>query len=213
MREDVMETQFEEVISTRQRLRELSKQPSHRASSKIIDHIDDICRRFIAACPFVVVSSRGADGAMDLSPKGDPPGFVEVLDTKTIAIPDRLGNHRLDTFENLLTHPEVGLLFMIPGHGDTLRVSGEGRIVRDAILQSRLAVNGKPPAFVLIVTVKRAHMHCPKCMIRSNLWRLEHWPDRSNVPSLAEAVVTHSRCSETVAEVQSLIEDGTKRLY
>jgi PPOX class probable FMN-dependent enzyme len=206
-------TKFEEVIRTRQRLRELSKRPSHRAGNKVIDHIDDICRKFIATCPFVVVSSRGADGAMELSPKGDPPGFVAVLDNKTIAIPDRLGNHRLDTFENLLANPEVGLLFMIPGHGDTLRVSGVGRIVRDSALQNRFAVNGKPPNLVLIVTVKRAHMHCPKCMFRSNLWRPEQWPDRSSVPSLAEAIVNHARCSETVAEVQSLIEDGTKRLY
>ena len=120
-----METQFEEVIATRERLRELSKQPSQRASNKIIDHIDEICRRFIAACPFVIVASRGADGRIELSPKGDPPGFVAVLDDKTLAIPDRPGNHRLDTFENLLAHPEVGLIFVIPGNGDTLRVSGK----------------------------------------------------------------------------------------
>lgn len=208
-----METQFEEVIATHERLRELSKQPSHRASTKIIDHIDDICRRFIAACPFVVVSSRGLDGLMDLSPKGDPPGFVAVLDDKTIAIPDRLGNDRLDTFENLLAYPHVGLLFMIPGHGDTLRISGKGKIVRDAALQNRLTVNGKPPNLVLIVTVEKAHMHCPKCMMRSNLWRPERWPDRSNVPSFAEAIVAHTRTSETVAEVQAVIDDRTKDLY
>ena len=117
-----METQFDEVISTRQRLRELSKQPSSRAQDKVIDHIDGICRRFIAACPFVMVASRGADGLMDVSPKGDAPGFVAVLNEKTLAIPDRLGNHRLDTFENLLTHAELGLFFMIPGHRDTLWV-------------------------------------------------------------------------------------------
>ena len=138
-----METQFGEVIVTHERLRELSKQPSHRASNMIIDHVDSICRRFIAASPLVIVSSRGADGRMDLSPKGDPPGFVAVLDDRTIAIPDRLGNHRLDTFDNVLAHPDVGLLFMIPGHGDTLRISGKGRIVRDAALQRRLAVDGK----------------------------------------------------------------------
>jgi uncharacterized protein len=208
-----VDTPFNEVIVTRSRLRELSKQPSSRAQGKVIDHIDAICRRFIAACPFVMVASRGEDGRMDLSPKGDPPGFVTVLDEKTIAIPDRPGNHRLDTFENLLTHSEVGLLFMIPGNGDTLRVSGTGRIVRDSSLAAQLAVHGKPPELVLVVTVEEAFMHCPKCIIRSRLWSPEHWPDRSNVPSLAEAIVAHAKPSETVTEVQAIIDDSTARLY
>ena len=208
-----MEIGFDEVIATSERLRELTKQPSHRAKNKIINHIDEICRRFIAACPFVLVATRGADGRIDLSPKGDPPGFVNVLDEKTLAIPDRPGNHRLDTFENLLTHSEVGLFFMIPGNGDTLRVSGTGRIVRDSSLQARLAVNGKDPNLVLIVTVEEAFMHCPKCMVRSRLWSPEHWPNRSNVPSLAEAIVAHAKPSETVTEVQAIIDDSTARLY
>jgi len=211
--EIAVSAQFEEVITTHQRLRELSKQPSQRASSKIIDHIDDICRRFIAASPFVVVSSRGADGTMDLSPKGDPPGFVAVLNDKLLAIPDRLGNNRLDTFENLITHPEVGLLFMIPGHGDTLRMSGKGKIVRDTAFQSQLAVNGKSPNLVLIVEVEKAHMHCPKSMIRSSLWRPEGWPDRSAVPSLAEDIVAHAKSSETAVQVQAVIDERAKDLY
>ena len=143
----------------------------------------------------------------------DPPSFVAVLDEKTLAIPDRPGNHRLDTFENLLTHSEVGLFFMIPGSGDTLRVSGKGRIVRDGSLQAWLAVNGKDPNLVLIVTVEEAFMHCPKCIVRSRLWSPEHWPNRSNVPSLAEAIVAHAKTSETIAEVQAIIDDGTARLY
>jgi PPOX class probable FMN-dependent enzyme len=208
-----VENRFEEVIETRERLRELSKQPSQRARNKVIDHIDDICRRFIAACPFVMVASRGADGRLDLSPKGDPAGFVTVLDEKTLAIPDRPGNNRLDTFENLLTHPDVGLFFMIPGNGDTLRVSGKGRIVRDAALQGRLAVNGKAPNLVLVVTVEEAFMHCPKCMARSGLWDPEGWPERTNVPSLAEAIVAHATPPETVAEVQAIVDDGMRRLY
>jgi uncharacterized protein len=153
---------FEEEIATHQRLRELSRQPSTRANNKIIDHIDDVCRRFIAASPFVIVGSRGADGYFDLSPKGDPPGFVSVLDKKTLAIPDRPGNHRLDTFGNLLTHAEMGLLFLIPGHGDTLRVSGTARIVRDSLLQAQLAVDGKLPNLVLVLTSSR-----PSCTAKS----------------------------------------------
>jgi uncharacterized protein len=202
-----------EVIETHKRLRELSKQPNSRANNKIIDHIDEICRRFIAACPFVLVASRGADGRIDVSPKGDPPGFIAVLDDKTLAIPDRPGNHRLDTFENLLTHPEIGLLFLIPGNGDTLRVSGKGKIVRDSTLQAKLAVNGKGPNLVLIVTVEEAFMHCPKCVVRSGLWVPERWPDRSRVPTLAEAIVAHAKPTEAIDDVQAIIDDSNARLY
>jgi len=209
-----VEARFEEVITTRERLRELNKLPSHRVSNKAIDHIDDICRRFIAASPFVMVASRGADGRLDLSPKGDPGGFVAVLDEKTLAIPDRPGNNRLDTFENLLAHPEVGLFFVIPGHGDTLRVSGKGSIVRDGALQRRLAVNGKEPNLVLVVSVEEAFMHCPKCMIRSSLWKPEHWPVQADVATLAEAIVAHGALAETVPEMQAIIDnDRVQRLY
>jgi uncharacterized protein len=208
-----VEDQFEEVIRTRERLRELSGQPSQRASNKVIDHVDDICRRFIAASPFLLVASRGADGRLDLSPKGDPPGFVVVLDDKTLAIPDRPGNHRLDTFENLLTCPDVAVIFLIPGHGDTLRVSGKASVVRDRALQARLAINGRAPNLVLVVTVEEAFMHCSKCVARSKLWNPELWPDRLNVPSLAEAIVAHAKPSETLAEVQAFIENHDLRLY
>jgi PPOX class probable FMN-dependent enzyme len=205
---------FEEVITTRQRLRELHKMPSHLVSDKTIDHIDDICRRFIAASPFVVIATRGGDNLLDLSPKGDPAGFVAVLDEHTLAIPDRLGNNRLDTFENVLVDPGVGLCFLIPGHGDTLRVSGKGRIVRDTALQDRLAINGKPPHLVLVVSVDEAFLHCPKCVIRSGLWQPDRWPDRSGVPTLAEAMIAHGALLESTAEVEARIHDSnTKRLY
>lgn len=209
-----MQSSFEEVILTRDRLRELYNSPNHRVGNKAIDHVDDICRRFIAASPFVILASHGLDGRLDVSPKGDPPGFVKVLDNKTLAIPDRLGNNRLDTFENLLVHPEVGLLFIIPGHGDTLRISGSGRIVRDSDLQSRFTMNGRMPQLVLVVSVEEAFIHCPKCVIRSRLWTPEQWPDRSEVATLAETMVAHGALTETVPELQAIIDnDGATRLY
>ena len=209
-----MQGQFEEVITTRERLRELHGKPGPASSNKVIDHIDDICRRFIAACPFVMVATRGADGRLDLSPKGDPAGFVMILDEKTLAIPDRLGNNRLDTFENLLTFPEIGLLFVIPGNNDTLRVSGKGQVVRDGGLQSRFEVRGKLPNLVLVVTVEEAFMHCPKCMVRAKMWKQEAWPDRSGVPTLAEGLVAHAALARSVAEMQTIIDnDETTRLY
>lgn len=212
-RERRMSRSFDEIIVTQERLREVSKQPSFRARNKVIGHLDPICRGFIAASPFVLVATRGADGRIDISPKGDPAGFVAVLDDNTLAIPDRVGNNRLDTFENLIAHPEIGLIFMIPGHGDTLRVSGSGVIVRDAALQARLGVNGKEPNLVLVVTVSEVFLHCPKCVARSRLWSPEHWPERSGVTSLAEAIVAHARSGETAADVQAVIDHGLANLY
>lgn len=209
-----MAESFGEVITTRERLRELNRHPSHFVSNKTIDHIDDICRRFIAECPFVVIASRGQDNRMDLSPKGDPEGFVAILNEKTLAIPDRLGNNRLDTFENIMLNPEVGLLFIIPGHGDTLRVSGKGTIVRDTQLQNRFAMNGRIPNLVLVIAVEEAFLHCPKCVIRSGLWKPDQWPERSNLPTLAEAMIAHGALSESVEQIETVIQiSNTKLLY
>jgi len=209
-----MHAEFEEIITSRERLREIVKEPSPKVSHKAIDHVDGICAQFIAASPFVIVATRGRENRLDVSPKGDPAGFVEILDPKTLAIPDRLGNNRVDSFENLLVHPEVGLIFMIPGVGDTLRVSGKARIVRDAALQKRMAVNGKLPNLVLVVTVEEAFMHCAKSIVRSNLWIKRGWPDTRDVPSLAEAMVAHGALAETIPEMQEIIDnDGRQRLY
>lgn len=209
-----MSLTFEEEITTRAELRSYVKEPSRKVSHKVIDHIDGICARFIAASPFIIVATRGLDGHLDLSPKGDPAGFVAVLDKHTLAIPDRPGNNRVDSFENLLEHPEVGLIFLIPGVGDTLRVSGTGRIVRDRALQDRLSLEGRAPELVLVVEVREAFLHCQKCMVRSHLWQPDHWPDTSDVPTLAQAMVAHGRLTESVAEMQAIIEnDRETRLY
>jgi len=209
-----MAQRFGETIVTRERLREIYRKPSHRIINKVIDRIDPICRAFIAACPFVVVATRGADGKLDLSPKGDPPGFILVLDDKSLAIPDRIGNNKLDTFENLLVHPEVGLFLLIPGNGESLRISGKGQIVQNQRLQEQASINNKPPSAMLVVTVEEAFLHCAKAFTRSKLWQPELWPDRSGVPSLAEAMVAHGELEDTVPEMQAIIEkDAAERLY
>ncbi|MEO1601884.1 MAG: MSMEG_1061 family FMN-dependent PPOX-type flavoprotein [Pseudomonadota bacterium] len=204
----------EHIITHRDQLRAIVGEVPEPPREKTIDHIDALCARYIAAAPFVVMATRGADGLMDLSPKGDPAGFVAVLDEKTLAIPDRLGNGRFDTYENLLVNPEVGLIFLIPGHTDTLRVSGTAKISRGPELCARFAVNGKDPRFVLLVTVEEAMTHCPKCMVRGGMWQPEKWPDRSNIPTLAEAMVAHGKLSRSVAEMDEIIvNDGKNRLY
>lgn len=205
---------FQEVVRSESELEALFKPPSERVQAKAIDHIDGYCRRFIAASPFVVVGTRGADGLLDLSPKGDPAGFVAVLDDRTLAIPDRPGNRRFDGFRNLFTDPAVSLLFAIPGHTDTLRVAGEGLVVRDQQLRDRLAFNGRAPDLALVVRVREAFLHCAKCMIRASMWKPEGWPDLSDVPRLSEAVGAHAKSSMPVEEAEaSLARDYKERLY
>jgi uncharacterized protein len=209
-----MVQRFGETIVTRERIREIYRHPNGRAANKVIDRLDRVCRAFIAACPFVVVATRGADGKLGVSPKGDPPGFIAVLDEKTLAVPDRLGNNRIDTFENLLVHPEVALFLLIPGNGDTLRISGKGQIVQDLQLQERASINNRPPSAMLIVTVEEAFLHCAKAVARSRLWLPEFWPDCSGVPTLAEAMVLHGELRETVPEMQAIIDrDAAERMY
>jgi PPOX class probable FMN-dependent enzyme len=209
-----MSCRFEEVITTRDRLRQIIGNPSPAVIAKVIDHIDDICRKFIAASPLVVVATRGADGLIDVSPKGDPAGFTAVLDDKTLAIPDRLGNKRVDSFENLLTNAEVGLIFFIPNFGYMLRVSGSADIVRDAPLQAKLAINGRVPNLMLIVHVNEAFWHCAKAIARSKIWEPKAWPPVEDLPSLAEAMVAHGKLSRSIAEQQSIIDaDFEERMY
>jgi PPOX class probable FMN-dependent enzyme len=193
---------FDEVITNPHRLREIIGEPRGYSAQKGTDRIDDIFRRFIAATPFVAVATHGADGLLDISPKGDPAGFVEVLDEKTLVIPDRLGNQRLDTFVNLLANPAIALIFIIPGNIETLRVAGTARIVRDSALQKCLAVMGKEPVLCLVVNVEEAFMHCPKAMVRSKMWKPEEWPDRSNVPKMMESVKANAKAVESVEELQ-----------
>lgn len=205
---------FTDVVEREEEIRAVSGETSARAAAKVVGSIDAISRRFIAASPFVFIASSGPDGVLDVSPKGDPAGFVRVLDDRTLAIPDRLGNRRFDTFRNLLVNPAVGLIFIIPGVDWTLRISGQAVIVRDEALRSELAERGRPPDHVLVVAVERVLAHCPKCMIRSGLWKPETWPDLADVPSLAEALVAHAKLADPVEVVAASLEEGNReRLY
>jgi len=205
---------IEDQVESLAALRAIVGQPSHRVLSKQIATLDELCRAFIANSPMVLVASSDAAGSMDISPKGDPPGFVHVLDPTTLAIPDRLGNRRIDTLLNILENPRVGLLFLVPGKQETLRVSGTAFIARDGWLRARMAVSGKLPDHAIVVSVQEAMFHCAKCMMRSGLWDTAQWPFTGNLPTLAQAMVTHGALSESVEEMQALIaRDASTRLY
>jgi len=209
-----MDARFREVVTSEAQFRAVVGQPNNRVQQKQLSALDEHCRTFIAKCPFLLISSCDADGNMDVSPKGDPAGFVRVLDDSTLAIPDRLGNRRADTFRNLLQNPHVGLLFLIPGKSETLRIGGTAVIVRDQWLRDEMAMSGKSPDFAIVITVNEAFFHCSKCVVRSKLWDSTQWPEVAGLPSLAQTMVDGGKLTETVEEMQALIEkDARERLY
>ena len=207
-------SQFDGVVSSLESIRHVFRAPMPAVVAKQIDYIDDVCRAIIAKSPFIVVASASASGYPDISPKGDPQGFVRILDEKYLAIPDRPGNRRVDTFKNILANPYVALIFLIPGKGETLRVTGECRIVRDLALRESMALKGKVPEFALVVHVERVLIHCPKCIIRADLWEPESWPDLSGTAGIEEGMIAHAKLDMTPEELLAEEEtDGCATLY
>lgn len=204
-----------EEITSLTRLRELLPTEGFTNTfQKVADQLNPVAVRFIAASPFIVVATKSSEGLIDVSPKGDPIGFVEVFDNKTLIIPDRLGNHRVDGFQNLIEDPTVAVLFIVPGHGDTLRVAGKARIVKDRKINQRHAIKGREPLLALVVDVEEVFMHCSKSLIRSRLWQPDHWPAKRTAPTLAEWVIETVDRSQTLDEVQDdHSKDEQRRLY
>lgn len=161
--------QLADTIKTEQELRAIAGKPSW-FQSKILPRLDGRCRQFIAKSPFIVVASTSSEGRVDTSPKGDQPGFVRVLDDCTLAIPDRDGNRRFETFQNVLQNPRVGLLFFVPGRRETLRINGKAAIIHDLALRRTMALDGYMPKFATVVSIERAYFHCGSCIARSKLW-------------------------------------------
>ena len=197
-----------EFVTTHEQLRTIYKtpRPTDGPIRKELKALDGHCRSFIARSPFVLIGSSDGAGNADVTPKGDKAGFALVLDDRTIAIPDRPGNNRLDTLENIIRNPSVGLLFLIPGMNETLRVNGDARITVDAGLRDRLAVDGKPPQSVVVVSVKAAYMHCAKAFMRSDLWRPDTWLDRATLPTLGEILRDQLALAEAAGEIDRSLD-------
>lgn len=160
-------------------------EPSHLAKAKQLDRLDQHCRAFIELSPFVVIATTDANGRTDASPRGDAPGFVAVTDDRTLLVPDRTGNKRVDTMLNVATTGSVGLLFMVPGINETLRVNGSARVIVEPAVLTQLAANGKLPKSALVITVEEVFFQCGKALIRSDLWNPNRHVARENFPSLA----------------------------
>lgn len=201
------------TVSDATELRALYGEPSDTVQRKVLPQLDKHCRAIIAASPFLVIGSADGGGNCDVSPRGDAPGFVKVVDDATLLIPDRRGNKRVDTMGNILENPHVALLFFVPGMTETLRVNGRVEITTETALLAPLAVNGKAPQSGLLVRVEEAFLHCGKALIRSKLWDPAQQIERSSLPSLGRMIADQVEGVQT-ADAEANIEAAYReRLY
>src|SRR5215218_9740385 len=199
-------------ITTYDELREVVPPPMARARDKARARLHELDRQWLAASPFCLVATSAADGTCDVSPKGDRAGFTLVLDDTTIAIPERPGNPRVDGFRNILSNPHVGLIYLLPGRGDTLRINGRARLVKDAPFFDDMVVKGHRPILALVVEIEEIFHHCAKAFLRSRLWQPDTWTD--HVPGRPVIAKTLERPEESLAELTAYYGPAyAERLY
>jgi PPOX class probable FMN-dependent enzyme len=192
------------VISDEETLRSQYSELSPLAAKKCLSTLDKHAQDFIRRSPFLCLGTQNADGKADVSPRGDPAGFVKVLDPKTLAIPDRPGNNRLDSLANIVANANVGLLFLVPGFDETLRVNGTATLVTDPDLLETMSVRDRAPKLAIVVSVNEVFLHCAKAFRRSHLWDPEHRQDRSEMPSLSRIILDQTTGAPDDAEMQKL---------
>ena len=206
------------AITDERSLRDLFDATHALASVKSQGSLDRHAQDFIARSPFLCIGTQNLDGRADVSPRGDPVGFVKVLDQHTLAIPDRPGNNRLDTLANILSNPCVGLLFIIPGYDDTLRVNGQATLVKDPDILKSMSIHDRAPKLAIVVRVNEVFMHCAKAFRRSHLWSPDHFQDRAEMPSLMKILLdqttgTPSNDDEMRKRDEGLEEEYKNTLY
>ena len=203
-----------DVVTNEEEFRSRFVEAHATQQAKIIDHIDELCRTWIEHSPFLVMSTVDNQGRLDVSPKGDPAGFVKVVDPKTLAIPDRPGNHRFDGFSNILQTGRIGLVFLVPNRNEVVRVNGAAQVVRDQALREQMAIKGRVPEFAILVRVEEAFYHCGKAIIRSGLWAPEKAAGIDRLPTYATAILAHSQVDMSMeAMEQRLKNNDENRLY
>jgi uncharacterized protein len=206
---------WKEKIKSEDELRSMMGESSELVKRKVIPHLDEHCQDFISRSPFLVISTSDELGYSDVSPRGDQPGFALILDQNHLVIPERPGNKRMDTMRNILANPKAGLLFLIPGLGETLRVNGKATLVKDDVLLERMAVNGKKPLIGIGIEVEECFIHCAKAMKRSGIWEPETWSEKETLPNAAKILLAHSKLpNKTERELdEALQKDYKSSLY
>jgi PPOX class probable FMN-dependent enzyme len=205
---------FDTALRTEDDVRALYEESSWIVKNKQIDRLDEHCKRYVALCRFALVASADRDGRADVTPRGGPAGFISVLDDHTLAIPDATGNKRLDTFRNVVQTGHAGLLLLLPGRGQTLRVNGRACVSTDAGLLASLTAVGKPPRAALVLKADEVFTHCPKAFVRSGLWDPASWPSKEEQPAPAAMLRDHVGHPEfTLAQAeQAMVDAVTTRL-
>jgi PPOX class probable FMN-dependent enzyme len=189
-------------ITSEAQLRELLGAPAAAALAKERNALHEFDREWLAASPFCLLATSGADGSCDVSPKGDPPGFTLVLDDSTVALPERAGNRRADGYRNILANPHVGLIYLLPGRTDTLRINGRARLVTDGDLLDRMVVKGHRPVLAVVVEIDQVFHHCSKAFLRSQLWDPSTWDGADAVPSRPRIAQRLERPEESLADLE-----------
>ncbi|NQX46073.1 pyridoxamine 5'-phosphate oxidase family protein [Paenibacillus tritici] len=210
-----MNTPFNELLTSEQELRELLGYPSEVVKRKSIRHLDQHCRDYIAMSPLLFLSTADEHGSCDVSPRGDAPGSVLVLDDGHLVIPERPGNRRMDSLLNILANPNIGLIFIIPGLEETLRINGQAYVIRDEPILERMKARDKRPMLGIGVKVEECYMHCAKAFKRSQAWDPATWPAEAALPSAPAIIADHVNSPEFTVEVvrQGIQESYEKRLY
>lgn len=185
--------------------------PPRISADKVLDHLDEHCRRFIRHATLVLVASWSAGGRADVSPKGDPAGFIEVIDDRTLAIPDRPGNGRIDTFLNVVEEPSVGLLLLVPGVLETCRISGRAAVTQDPEMLDRMTMRGRRPKLALVVEVEEAMVHCGKALRRAGAWDVDRQVRAESFPTMGQMLHDHARPNSLSREQLSAIADDDLR--
>ncbi len=203
-----------DVVTSEDEFRSKFVEAHATQQAKIIDHLDESCRVWIERSPFLVMSTVDTAGRVDVSPKGDPAGFVKVLDDKTLAIPDRPGNHRFDSFSNILETGRIGLVFLVPNRNEVVRINGSAQVVRDQALREQMAIKNRVPEFAIVVRVEEAFYHCGKAIIRSGLWKPDQAGDVAGLPTYAEALLAHSKIDMPMEALEQRLKNNDEnRLY
>ncbi|KKO51819.1 pyridoxamine 5'-phosphate oxidase family protein [Paenibacillus sp. DMB20] len=206
---------FQSMITNADELTDLYGKPSQLVNDKVIHRLDEHCRDFIAKSPLLYIATSDESGNCDVSPRGDHPGFVRVLDDRHLVIPERPGNRRFDSMQNILSNPKIGIIFVIPGLKETLRINGSAVIMKDEPILDQLQVQGKKPWFGIGVKAEECFIHCAKAFLRSRVWEPDSWPAPSRLPKVSKILADHANQENFTEEAvsQALKESYEKRLY